>query len=514
MVGLAMVKDLVHWEDGKFTADHDHHMCVVKVFGFAKALRLSLGGLTREQELCEPNYGVRKLTAITLDGQEGRNQAIKFHIYRTLKSKLDSSSSKRDCEHAMKIATLLADGISVTDLGIHTDETPNMNDIVGQLERKVSEVKGSSYLQEALQDVAREWTNGESSRLEATQRKLVLVTERMKSLQETSQAASSSTGSSDQAVNHATRGTKRAKSRQDPKVNPLRKKPGVDSVRKVITDTVTNEPAEFLVVEFGPCPPPDDDGRRGMNEILLRSACEDLSETEMMVCLAQMDQYDQEEHEGMVPCFRCTRPGKLCEPGVQCDSWNRTRVDQGEKSDHHECSPSLGVGLPLSAQVLQVQFCDRPALFSLCKVCEQVRETPPTVVMYADSTQDLESGRHDSKCVAYLMCDHDGGVLLGKAINFVGAGHARHVVYDDSVPSQYQCAARSRPKSLMVENRIPLGKNPHPWTVDSGPIPLNRYDIRRFCAYCQNFSHNSDGCVMKDRIVEDTEDYLSACEMM
>jgi hypothetical protein len=132
--------------------------------------------------------------------------------------------------------------------------------------------------------------------------------------------------------------------------------------------------------------------------------------------------------------------------------------------------------------------------------------------MYADSTQDLESGRHDSKCVAYLMCDHDGGVLLGKAINFVGAGHARHVAYDDSVPSQYQCAVRSRPKSFMVENRIPLGKNPHPWTVDSGPIPLNRYDIRRFCAYCQNFSHNSDGCVMKDRIVEDTEDYLSACE--
>ena len=46
MVGLAMVRDLVHWEDGKFTADHDHHMCVVKVFGFAKALRLSLRGLT------------------------------------------------------------------------------------------------------------------------------------------------------------------------------------------------------------------------------------------------------------------------------------------------------------------------------------------------------------------------------------------------------------------------------------------------------------------------------------
>ena len=124
---------------------HDHHMCVVKVFGFAKALRLSLRGLTREQELCEPNYGVRKLTAITLDGQEGRNQAIKFHIYRTLKSKIGSSSSKSNCEYAMKIATLLADGISVTGLGIHTDETPNMNDIVGQLERKVTEVKGPSW---------------------------------------------------------------------------------------------------------------------------------------------------------------------------------------------------------------------------------------------------------------------------------------------------------------------------------------------------------------------------------
>ena len=96
-----------------------------------------------------------------------------------------SSSRSRDINLAMTIATLLADGLSVTYFGPHIEETPNMNSIVDQLESKVREVKGALYLHEALQNVDSEWKKGECSRLEATQRKLDLITERMKTLQKT-----------------------------------------------------------------------------------------------------------------------------------------------------------------------------------------------------------------------------------------------------------------------------------------------------------------------------------------
>ena len=85
MFGLAMVKELVHWEDGRFTANHDHHMCMVKVLGLAKSLRLPLGALIRKQELCEPNYGIRKLTTITLDGQDERSKATKLISFECLR---------------------------------------------------------------------------------------------------------------------------------------------------------------------------------------------------------------------------------------------------------------------------------------------------------------------------------------------------------------------------------------------------------------------------------------------
>ena len=93
MVGLAMVKDLVHYVDGGFSADHDHHMCMVKMFGLAKPLRVLLGGLTYEQELCELDYGVRKLTTFTSECQEERSNATKYHIFRILKSKMGSSAT-------------------------------------------------------------------------------------------------------------------------------------------------------------------------------------------------------------------------------------------------------------------------------------------------------------------------------------------------------------------------------------------------------------------------------------
>ena len=393
---------------------------------------------------------------------------------------MGSSPCSRDLKVAMTIAMLLADGLSFADFGPHTDDTPNMNSIVDQLESKVKEVKGASYLQEALRDVDSEWKKGERSRLEATQRKLELITERMKTLQETKSAVSVNTSLGDKVgniVNQGVRGTKRAKTHGVPKVNPLRRRSGVDHEMVIITDVSTNEPAgEFRVDHFEPCPPLDDDGRRDTNEALLRSVCGHLSEAEQMVCLEHMD---QEKHRGMVPCFRCTRPGKPCEPSVQYESWNRTCVDQGENSDHHQCSPSLGIGLLLSAQVLQVQFCNRPALFSLCKVCERVQADLPTVVGYADSTPDLENEKHDSKCVVYFTCNHTG-VPLGKALSVVGAGHTSQLGFDDNVPTQYRCGTKNRPKRFQVENMIPLGKNPHPWTADDEPIPFNCYDIRRY----------------------------------
>ena len=79
------------------------------------------------------------------------------------------------------------------------------------------------------------------------------------------------------------------------------------------------------------------------------------------MCLAQMAHYNEEEHKGMVPCLRRTRPGIPCGPEEHCDPWNRTCVDQKEGSDHYQCGPEQGVGLPLSAQLLQSQFCDSPA---------------------------------------------------------------------------------------------------------------------------------------------------------
>ena len=123
-----------------------------------------------------------------------------------------------------------------------------------------------------------------------------------------------------------------------PKVNPLRKDAGSSARRENVTDANTLDLMTLTLTEHLPCAPPDDHGQRDKTESFLKKMCPNLTEVETMVCLAQMAHYNEEEHKGMVPCFRCTRPGTPCEPKKHCESWNRTRVDQSEGSDHYQLS--------------------------------------------------------------------------------------------------------------------------------------------------------------------------------